>query len=200
MIVFLSPLLFFVFCHLNETKKEDVKSFQGRYKNQLEIGLSIQIMTESCKAVVVYKGKSMSHHNIYSQHHSKGGHQPHPSRQAEVSHSQTGGPSSDFDREESESSMFTGSSSTYGDDGHVPNIHQGSGSPSHNKPDPENNSLGNSIFYDDLDAVDISGASLSPPDPVLTAKAIERTKQKIENTKDQIRLEQVYERIGSHLF
>jgi hypothetical protein len=149
-------------------------------------------MTESCKEVVVYKTKPMSHHNIYL---SKGGHQPHPSRQAEVSHGLSGGQTSDFDRDDSEASIFTGSSSTFGDDSHLQNVHQGSGSPGHSKPDPENHSLGNSIFYDDPDAVDISGASSSPPDPILTAKAIERTKQKIENIKDQIRLEQVKEHL-----
>ena len=44
-------------------------------------------------------------------------------------------------------------------------------------------SLGNSIFYDDLDAVDASFV----PDPVLTQKAIERTQIKIDSTKEQIR-------------
>ena len=47
--------------------------------------------------------------------------------------------------------------------------------------------LGNSIFYDDPDIDD----GFEAPDPVLTAKAIARTKQKIEDVKDQIRKEQV---------
>jgi hypothetical protein len=47
----------------------------------------------------------------------------------------------------------------------------------------DNTSLGNSIFYDDPDAVDASYV----PDPVLTQKAIERTQLKIESTKEQIR-------------
>jgi hypothetical protein len=53
--------------------------------------------------------------------------------------------------------------------------------------------LGNSIFYDDPDATD---GSISAPDPVLTAKAIARTKQKIEAVKDQIRSEQVLTALG----
>ena len=47
----------------------------------------------------------------------------------------------------------------------------------------DNTSLGNSIFYDDPDAVDASYV----PDPVLTQKAIERTQMKIDSTKEQIR-------------
>lgn len=46
----------------------------------------------------------------------------------------------------------------------------------------DNSSLGNSIFYDDPDAVDSSFI----PDPVLTLKALERTQAKIENIKEQI--------------
>lgn len=51
----------------------------------------------------------------------------------------------------------------------------------------ESNNLGNSIFYDDPDAVVLSFT----PDPVLTQKAIERTQSKIENVKKEIHLEQV---------
>ena len=60
------------------------------------------------------------------------------------------------------------------------------GSPAH-RHDSEASSLGNSIFYDDPDIDD----GFEAPDPVLTAKAIARTKQKIEDVKDQIRKEQV---------
>ena len=47
----------------------------------------------------------------------------------------------------------------------------------------DNVSLGNSIFYDDPDSVDSSSFI---PDPVLTQKAIERTKAKIESIKKEI--------------
>ena len=134
-------------------------------------------MTESCKAVVVYKDKQMSHTNIFS-HHSKGvqHHQHQPGRLAEA-HTVT----SDYSKDDNESSIATGSSSTYGDDAHH------TGSPSQ-RGEGESNSLGNSIFYDDSDAVD---SSVVLADPILTAKAIERTKQKIETMTEQIQLEQV---------
>ena len=137
-----------------------------------------QIMTESCKAVVVYKDRQMSHTNILS-HHSKG---VHPSVRQTEGHTFT----SDYSKDDNESSITTGSSSTYGDD--VPISHQHhTGSPSQ-RGEAENNSLGNSVFYDDSDAVD---SSVTLADPALTAKAIERTKQKIEAMTEQIQLEQV---------
>ena len=138
-----------------------------------------RIMTESCKAVVVYKDRQMSHTNILS-HHSKGV-QHQSARQAE-GHTFT----SDYSKDDNESSITTGSSSTYGDD--VPSTHQHhTGSPSQ-RGEAESSSLGNSVFYDDSDAVD---SSVTLADPALTAKAIERTKQKIEAMTEQIQLEQV---------
>ena len=134
-------------------------------------------MTESCKALVVYKDKPMSHTNIFS-HHSKGVlHQT--ARQAEANEF-----ASDYHKDDNESSIATGSSSTYEDD--APSTHH-TGSPSH-RGECENNSLGNSIFYDDSDAVD---STVTLADSVLTAKAIERTKQKIETMSEHIQLEQV---------
>lgn len=124
--------------------------------------------SEPCKAVVVYKGKSMSH-NVLTQQMlaNKVGLQH--QRQAEV-----------MNLEED-----SGDISSSGAGFEPANTSLG-GSPAR-RTDPEANSLGNSIFYDDPDAND----GLEAPDPVLTAKAIARTKQKIETIKDQIRKEQV---------
>jgi hypothetical protein len=56
-------------------------------------------------------------------------------------------------------------------------------SPIHRIDGADSPSLGNSVFYDDGDVTDSSFV----PDPLLTAKAIERTRAKIESIKEQIR-------------
>ena len=80
-------------------------------------------MTEPCKAVVIYKVRqTMSHHNFNSQVHNKGAFHLHQtSRQAE------GHTRPELEREESEASAFSGSSSTFAEDGaagNVPASHQ----------------------------------------------------------------------------
>ena len=120
-------------------------------------------MTDQCQALVVYKAKPTTmNYNSLPQFYSKGVQNQH-ARQTEV-HTLP-----DSDKEDS--GATSGPPSTYGED-----VASGtfSGSPNH-RSDADTNSLGNSIFYDDPDAVD---GILPAPDPILTAKAIARTRQK----------------------
>ena len=115
-------------------------------------------MTDQCQALVVYKAKPTTMNYNSLPQFYSKGVQHQHARQTEV-HTLP-----DSDKEDS--GATSGPPSTYGEDV----------------------ALGNSIFYDDPDAVD---GILPAPDPILTAKAIARTRQKIESVKDQIRQEQV---------